>query len=121
MEEFISTLVIVVFLLIGITIFAGITLKLVKRKKAVEAIEEPAKQECVSAVVVNKQFFYKRIVQKNAPALNKPQFVVTFKTDSETIHLNVAPESFDGFKAGETGTLKYKGDLLIDFITEGRS
>lgn len=43
------------------------------------------------------------------------RYVVTFEIDGKRKGFYVSEFSYDGYRKGETGTLKYKGDRIIDF------
>ena len=43
------------------------------------------------------------------------RYVVTFEIDGKRKGFYVSELSYDGYRRGETGTLKYKGDRIIDF------
>ena len=43
------------------------------------------------------------------------RYVVTFEIDGKKKGFYVSEFSYDGYRKGETGTLKYKGDKIIDF------
>ena len=43
------------------------------------------------------------------------RYVVTFEIDGKRKGFYVSEFSYGGYRKGETGTLKYKGDRIIDF------
>ncbi len=69
--------------------------------------------KCVKAEVVDK---YKPDMVSRYPGVSKQEkCIVVFKTKNEKLSFNVAPFSYDNYRIGEKGTLKYKGNQIISF------
>ena len=65
------------------------------------------------AVIVNKQ---KTDVFSQYSGTGKEQrYFVTFLVNGKHRSFSVSKFSYNGYRIGETGTLKFKGDRLIDF------
>ena len=67
----------------------------------------------VRATVVNKQV--NEVYSKYSGNGKIKQYYVTFLIGKKRRSFKVSEFSFNGYRKGETGTLKYKGDRLIDF------
>lgn len=111
MSGLFGIILLIISVLTEALIIFGITLHIFKRKRA---SQKNIFCECV-AEVANKQFFYKRIASKNGVSRNEPQYIVTFISDNNAIHLNTPPELFDSFKPKQSGLLKYSGSTFISF------
>ena len=70
------------------------------------------KTRTVNATLINKQI--NEIFYKSCPT-GKKQYYVTFLVNGKRRSFQVSELSYNGYHKGETGTLKYKGDRLIDF------
>ena len=70
------------------------------------------KTRTVKATLINKQI--NEIFYKCCPT-GKKQYYVTFLVNGKRRSFQVSELSYNGYRKGETGTLKYKGDRLIDF------
>ena len=67
----------------------------------------------VRATVVNKQVT--EVFSKYSGTGKAKQYYVTFLINGKRRSFKVSEFSYNGYRKGETGTLKYKGDRLIDF------
>ena len=67
----------------------------------------------VKATLVNKQVT--ESVSKYSASGKSYHYYVTFLINGKRRSFKVSRFSYDGYHKGETGTLKYKGDRLIDF------
>ena len=67
----------------------------------------------VKATLVNKQVTVD--VSKYSASGKSYHYYVTFLVDGKRRSFKVSEFSYNGYHKGETGTLKYKGDRLIDF------
>jgi hypothetical protein len=61
-----------------------------------------------------------RVVGKNTTELpskygKSTRYVVIFQAEDKKLSLFVSELSYGGYHRGETGTLKYQGDRIIDF------
>lgn len=67
----------------------------------------------VKATLVNKQVT--ESFSKYSASGKSYHYYVTFLINGKRRSFKVSEFSYDGYHKGETGTLKYKGDRLIDF------
>lgn len=67
----------------------------------------------VDATVVHKQEV--ELLSKYAGNGKHVKYAVTFLVKDKRISFYVSSLSYDGYNIGESGTLTYKGDRLIDF------
>ena len=67
----------------------------------------------VHATVVNKQVT--EVFSKYSGSGKTKQYYVTFLINGKRRSFKVSEFSYNGYRKGETGTLKYKADRLIDF------
>lgn len=67
----------------------------------------------VNAVVVNK--FKSETFSKYSGTGKYIQYVIVFSAEGKKRSFRVSEFSYGGYRIGETGTLKYKGDRLLDF------
>lgn len=93
----------IIFLVIGIVIIAGIALKFFQ------------KERISHAVVINKQCFDKQIIRKNQAPFTKKEYVITFECGGKKLNFEVPEISYNNYRINQKGTLKYKGNRLIDF------
>ena len=72
-----------------------------------------APSKTVKAEVFDK---YSRIpVSKYPGVFNQAEYIVVFKTKDKRLAFRVSENSYSSYKIKEKGTLKYKGQKLIDF------
>ena len=67
----------------------------------------------VKATLVNKQVT--QSFSKYSASGKSYHYYLTFLINGKRRSFQVSEFSYDGYRKGETGTLKYKGDRLIDF------
>ena len=67
----------------------------------------------VKATLVNKQVT--EDFSKYSASGKSYHYYVTFSINGKRRSFQVSEFSYNGYHKGETGTLKYKGDRLIDF------
>lgn len=99
--------IIILSLFVGISVFAIVILlvKLIKNRIA------PVKT--VKAVVMDKQKV--EVFSKYSGTGKREKYVVVFTVDGKKKSFYVSQFSYGGYSLNEKGTLKYKGDKLIDF------
>ena len=85
--------------------FAGILVWIYNRKFG--------KVKVVKASVVHKQV--NEVYSKYSGNGKAYRYYVTFQFNGKRKSFSVSEFSYNGYRKGETGTLKYKGDRLIDF------
>ena len=73
-----------------------------------------AKVKTVKAQVVDK-FKADRFSKIYGSAARTPQYYVVFQIGSKKKSFRISEFSYGGYRIGERGTLKYKGDKLVDF------
>ena len=73
-----------------------------------------AKVKTVKAQVVDK-FKADKFSKIYGSAARTPQYYVVFQIGSKKKSFRVSEFSYGGYRIGERGTLKYKGDKLVDF------
>ena len=73
-----------------------------------------AKLKTGKALVTDK-FVSDKFTKIYGAAAKKPQYYVVFEMDGKKMSFRVSEFSYAGYKVGERGTLKYKGDKLVDF------
>lgn len=67
----------------------------------------------VKAVVVDK--YRTEVFAKSSGTGKRYKYVVVFSTEGRKRGFYVSEFSYGGYRKGESGTLKYKGDRIIDF------
>ena len=90
-------------LLLGLCIFAGVKW-LIRRYGPVKSVK---------AKVVDKH--RSEVVSKYAGNGKTMRYVVTFEIAGKRKGFYVSEFSYGGYRKGETGTLKYQGNRIIDF------
>lgn len=73
-----------------------------------------AKVKTVKAQVVDK-FKADKFTKIYGSAARTPQYYVVFQIGSKKKSFRISEFSYGGYRIGECGTLKYKGDKLVDF------
>lgn len=73
-----------------------------------------AKVKTVKAQVVDK-FKADKFTKIYGSTARAPQYYVVFQIANKKKSFRVAEFSYSGYRVGERGTLKYKGDRLVDF------
>ena len=71
------------------------------------------KAKTVKATVVHKQSA--EIFSKYSGTGKAYKYYVTFQFNGKKKSFTVSEFSYNGYRVGESGTLKYKGERLIDF------
>ena len=71
------------------------------------------KVKTVEATVLNKSKM--KPFSKMGSAGAATRYYVVFQTNGKKMSFRVSEFSYNGYRIGEKGTLKYKGDRLIDF------
>lgn len=106
MPENISNMIIIsLFIGIGVLALGGILIRTLKNRHA------PVKS--VRAVVIDKNIA--ETFSKHSGNGKRQKYVVVFSIDGVKKSFYVSQFSYDGYRINEHGTLKYKGDRLIEF------
>lgn len=106
MPENIASIVIVsLFLALGILAVARTLAKLVRNRYA------PIKT--VKAQIIDKQKI--EVFSKYSGNGKSEKYVIVFSVDGKKKSFYVSQFSYNGYRVKEKGTLKYKGDRLIEF------
>lgn len=100
-----NQIIVIVFAIISILALVGIVLKVVRNLLA------PVKT--VKAEVIDKHI--NESFRKYAGNGKQEKYVVTFSVNGKKKGFYVSSFSYNGYRIGEKGTLKYKGDQLIGF------
>ena len=98
-----------IFLFVGIVITVGLLLRIILNKFGNE--------KEVEAKVINKQYYQSRLARKAENFRDEDCYVVTFLAGDKKLSFYVSEYSYNGYRINQKGTLKYKGTMLIDFIT----
>lgn len=107
MPEDISNIVIVgLFAGIGALTVISILVRSIKNRYA------PVKT--VEAVVIDKNKI--ETFSKYSGSSKSEKYVIVFSVDGKKRSFYVSKFSYDGYRINEKGTLKYKGDRLIEFM-----
>ena len=106
MPENISN-IIIISLFVGVSALAVVSLLV----KAVKNRYAPLKT--VKAVVIDKNKVEN--FSKYSGTGKSEKYVIVFSVDGKKKSFYVSQFSYNGYRVNEKGTLKYKGDKLIDF------
>lgn len=107
MPENISNIVIIsLFIGIGALAMGSIIVRTIKNRHA------PIKS--VKAVVVDKNKI--ETFSKYSGSGKSEKYVIVFSVGGKKKSFYVSQFSYNGYKINEKGTLKYKGDKLIEFM-----
>ena len=98
-----------IFLFVGIVITVGLLLRIILNKYGNE--------KEVEAKVINKQYYQSRLARKAENFRDEDSYVVTFLAGDKKLSFYVSEYSYNGYTINQKGTLKFKGTMLIDFIT----
>ena len=98
-----------IFLFVGIVITVGLLLRIILNKYGNE--------KEVEAKVINKQYYQSRLARKAENFRDEDCYVVTFLAGDKKLSFYVSEYSYNGYRINQKGTLKFKGTMLIDFIT----
>lgn len=96
-----------IFVLLGIIIFAGITIRFMRNKFGI--------QKRVYAVIADKHSFERKDFYKSQAPKTRKEYIVTFVAENKEISFNVSQISYNNYRVGQKGILKYKGNKLIEF------
>lgn len=106
MPEAVNKIVVILAIACTLFLFGKIVYQILRNKYA--------KVKTVKAQVVDK-FTADQFAKIYGSAAKKPQYYVVFQIDGKKKSFRVSEFSYGGYKLHERGTLKYKGDRLIDF------
>ena len=96
-----------IFALIGAIIVIGIIIRVI--------INLFSKEKSIKAIVVDKQCYDKQIYRKSQAPFMRKEYVITFLCGNKKRYFNVSELSYRNYKVNQKGTLKYKGNQIIDF------
>ena len=105
MDKIVSYVVIALFLVLWLAVMIRLVIKTVRSRYA------PVKT--VRAVVADKHKI--ETFSKYAGNGKGEMCVVVFSAEGKKLSFYVSEYSYHGYRVGESGTLKYKGDMLIEF------
>ena len=95
------------FALVGAIIVIGIIIRVI--------INLITKEKSIKATVIDKQSYDKQIYTKSQTPFIRKEYVITFLCGNKKRYFNVSELSFENYKVNQKGTLKYKGNQIIDF------
>ena len=95
------------FALVGAIIVIGIIIRVI--------INLITKEKSIKATVIDKQSYDKQIYTKSQAPFTRKEYVITFLCGNKKRYFNVSELSFGNYKVNQKGTLKYKGNQIIDF------
>ncbi len=104
-EDIASMIILLLFVGIGIWAMVRALSRTVKNRKA------PIKS--VKAEIINKQIT--EPFSKYSGSGKNEKHVITFSAEGKKLSFYVSAFSYNGYKVGEKGVLKYKGDRIIAF------
>ena len=96
-----------IFALIGAIIVIGIIIRVI--------INLLSKEKSIKAIVVDKQCYDKQIYRKSQAPFMRKEYVITFLCGNKKRYFNVSELSYRNYKVNQKGTLKYKGNQIVDF------
>ena len=99
--------IVLICLFLGIWLWAMVRLLI----KAIKTKHAPIKS--VKAVVIDKHIV--ETFSKYSGNGKHEKYVIVFSVDGKKKSFYVSPLSYGGYRVNEKGTLKYKGDKLIEF------
>lgn len=105
MPEGVTQIIVILVLALWLLVAIRIVVKVVRNKYA------PVKT--VKAVVIDKHKV--ESFSKYSGNGKRNKFVVVFSANGKKLSFYVSEFSYGGYKIKESGTLKYKGDRIIDF------
>lgn len=106
MPENISNIVVsALYISIGVLAICFVITRMIKNQYT------PIK--CVNAVVIDKNIV--KTFSKYSGNGKYEKYVVVFSVDGKKKSFYVSQFSYNGYRINEKGTLKYKGDKLIEF------
>ena len=95
------------FALVGAIIVIGIIIRVI--------INLITKEKSIKATVIDKQSYDKQIYTKSQAPFIRKEYVITFLCGNKKKYFNVSELSFGNYKVNQKGTLKYKGNRIVDF------
>ena len=95
------------FIIIGLVLAIGIVIKI--------TVSYCTKEKCIKAIVIDKQSYDKRIYRKSEAPFTKSDYVITFLCGTKKKYFNVSEFSYRNYRVNQKGTLKYKGNRIVDF------
>lgn len=104
-DDIVSIVIFSLFIGIWLWAMARVLIKAIKTKHA------PIKS--VKAVVIDKNIV--ETFDKYAGNGKHEKYVIVFSVDGKKKSFYVSQFSYGGYRVNEKGTLKYKGDKLIEF------
>ena len=96
-----------IFALIGAIIVIGIIIRV--------KINLYSKEKRIKAIVFDKQSYDKQIYRKSQASFTRKEYVITFLCGNKKKYFSVSELSYRNYKVNQKGTLKYKGNQIIDF------
>ena len=66
-------------------------------------------------ILVDKQSYDKQIYRKSQAPFTRKEYVITFLCGDKKKYFNVSEFSYRNYQVNQKGTLKYKGNRIVDF------
>ena len=96
-----------IFVLMGVIIVVGIIIRVI--------INIFSKEKSIIAKVVDKQSYDKQIYRKSQALFMRKEYVITFLCGNKKKYFTVSELSYRNYRINQKGTLKYKGNQIVDF------
>ena len=96
-----------IFVLIGVITVVGIIIRVI--------INIFSKEKSIMAKVVDKQSYDKQIYRKSQAPFMRKEYVITFLCGNKKKYFTVSELSYRNYRINQKGTLKYKGNQIVDF------
>ena len=96
-----------IFVLMGVIIVVGIIIRVI--------INIFSKEKSIIAKVVDKQSYDKQIYRKSQAPFMRKEYVITFLCGNKKKYFTVSELSYRNYRINQKGTLKYKGNQIVDF------
>ena len=107
MENNFGNIVNFIFVLMGVIIVVGIIIRVI--------INIFSKEKSIMAKVVDKQSYDKQIYRKSQAPFMRKEYVITFLCGNKKKYFTVSELSYRNYRINQKGTLKYKGNQIVDF------
>ena len=107
MKNVFNTIVIFGFAAVGLVIASGLVIRLIG--------DVFGSVKASNAVVLDKREYDERIIMKAQAPYTRKKYVVDFDCNGKKKSFYVSGISYNGYRKGQKGVLKYKGSKIIDF------
>ena len=104
-ENVANIAILLLYITIGVLVIGSVLVRTIKNRYILI--------KCVNAVVIDKNIV--KTFSKYSGNGKYEKYVVVFSIEGKKKSFYVSQFSYDGYRINEKGTLKYKGDKLIEF------